>query len=781
MKKTTPPPASFKWDLAVFFVFAGLVALFYRQVLFGDSTFVFVDASRFFYPMWKWGAGVWGQGIIPLWNPDAQFGTPYLADPQTACAYPPLVLLYLFFSATWAFSLLIILHHLWALCGFWFLARGQGFSGKSSFLGALIFGFSLHLICSSWTPVALMTISWIPWVFWAGEKVFQEGKRGFLWLSLAWAMQLAAGYPVLTYLTGLAVGLHFTWKSWWQALPLRPDFMGKAHGKGGKASGDSAKLRANAHRSLGVGGPIGKGLFNVLGSRKVAVVSLRWLVPFGLAVLVAAAYNLAWGLSFVELFRLSNYEQGANHFQDLHWRDLATALAPFYRGHPLEANYHGPHYWVATYFIGLPALCLMAWGAFSFIYRKTSWGLLPVLLVLSCGGLGVAEALRAIVPGYTLVIHSGYWISLLALWAALLSTETLDVFTAPNPARRRSLSWMVICLLVYGVSIGLQAPSLLPFALSLLLLLSTVFFNAPLVRWGLVVLSLVLSLGPAASSINILLNKSYYDEKPKIMALLPKEGRLFFSPALMERSRVLEGSAMAQAYENAKQSLYPNWPLAFGREEAPFYNTLQLRSSAAWTLQKPYLYSANQPRKQLDFLGVRYLFGKSSLTNLKPITNPGGQVELYENPSAFPKWYSVQKASSCQTDVVLFLRDKAGTMDYAKECQVEDDSKVGSYQTRQVTFSNANPDQVIIKAVGTGKALIVSSETGYPGWKARVDSKEKPVETINCSFRGVVLGEGETQAVLSYEPASFRLGLFACLLVFGFWLGLFLKSLYSKK
>lgn len=166
-------------DLAALLVFSCLIALFYWRVIFGHSIFVFVDASRFFYPLWKWGAGVLAQGIIPLWNPDAQFGTPYFADPQMAYAYPPVPLLYSFFSPVNAFASLIILHHLWALVGFWFFARGEGFSAKVSFLGSLAFGFSLHLVCSSWTPVALMTISWLPWVFFAGGKVFRMERGGF--------------------------------------------------------------------------------------------------------------------------------------------------------------------------------------------------------------------------------------------------------------------------------------------------------------------------------------------------------------------------------------------------------------------------------------------------------------------------------------------------------------------------------------------------------------------------------------------------------------------------
>ncbi len=49
-----------------------------------------------------------------------------------------------------------------------------------------------------------------------GKMLPEEEKGGLLFLSLAWAMQLAAGYPVLTYLTVMAVGIHFCWKTFFQ-------------------------------------------------------------------------------------------------------------------------------------------------------------------------------------------------------------------------------------------------------------------------------------------------------------------------------------------------------------------------------------------------------------------------------------------------------------------------------------------------------------------------------------------------------------------------------------
>src|SRR5262245_35291604 len=75
--------------------FVGLLCFFHWRILFQGQVPVALDSSRFFFPVWKWGWEVFRQGHLPLWNPDAQFGVPYLADPQTACAYPPLWLLYL--------------------------------------------------------------------------------------------------------------------------------------------------------------------------------------------------------------------------------------------------------------------------------------------------------------------------------------------------------------------------------------------------------------------------------------------------------------------------------------------------------------------------------------------------------------------------------------------------------------------------------------------------------------------------------------------------------------
>ena len=710
-----------------------LIILFYWRVIFGHSIFVFVDASRFFYPLWKWGSDVLKQGWIPLWNPDAQFGTPFLADPQMAYAYPPVPLLYSMLSPLNAFAALTILHHFWTLLGFWVFARHQGFSGKASFLGSLVFGFSLHVVCSSWTPVALMTISWIPWIFFAVEKIFRGEKNGFLYLSFAWAMQFAAGYPILTYLTTLAVFLEFVWK-----LAKQPKDHMEWFGR-----------RAGVLLAAG---------------------------------LVALAYNLVWGLPFMELFKLSNYENGASRFQDLGWLDFGTLISPFDQGHPLLPGYHGPHYWVSTYFVGLPALCLLLWGSIRLAYKRTSWGIFLLVLVLSLGVLGLDRFLRAFFPGYSLVIHSGYWLAFLVFWTAWLAMESVEDFAKKALSLENRLLWAGIVFWVFLaallLSYFLQAPlSKIAFGFSFGLALVSTFFPNPNFRWSFLVLALAISLGSAAHSVNILLDRSYYEKPSSTSALLTKPGRLFFTPPLLKEAMVLQGDNMEQAYGGAKEKMYPNWPLEFWKEEAPIYNTLQLKNSFRWTFDA-FQYSIRHSRKVLDYLGVRYVFGKNGFRDFKEI-NPGGLVEISENPTPLPKWYSVAEAQYCANFDDDSLRVEEANMDYRKQCEISDCSKLGRYQLRAVEYASCGPDHVEIKAEGIGKALIVSSETAFPGWTARINGQVRRVETINHSFRGVILNDGETRASFSFEPVTFRLGLFFSLLVLGLWVALGLKRTWE--
>jgi hypothetical protein len=202
------------------------------------------------------------------------------------------------------------------------------------------------------------------------------------------------------------------------------------------------------------------------------------------------------------------------------------------------------------------------------------------------------------------------------------------------------------------------------------------------------------------------------------------------------------------------------------------YNTLQLDDSFVWTYQV-FQQSLNQSRKALNFLGIRYVFGPSHFGDLKEIAQPPGAVKVFENLNSMPRWFSLSQAVAAgATTGEDFIKADQNHFDFARMGFAENISSVGNYQNRKVTELNRTPNSVQFSALGKGGALIASSETEGPGWKVWVDGKEKPVEKMNHTFRGVVLKDGEEKVVFKYEPLSFRLGLFCSLLICGLWLGL---------
>jgi Bacterial membrane protein YfhO len=377
-------------------------------------------------------------------------------------------------------------------------------------------------------------------------------------------------------------------------------------------------------------------------------------------------------------------------------------------------------------------------------------------------------------PGYYLVIHSGFWISLVVFWAAWMAMEPLEGILAPEAFPGKRFSWIASSGLVYGAAWLLARPFFpRAFWISLGLLAAVPAVRSGWARWGLLAAALGFSLGFPASSLNILLNRSYYDHPPLALERMTDPGRLFFTPPLLASSVRLQGASMAEAYEDAKQWVYPNWPLAYGREEVPVYNTLQSRELFAWTFDA-FRLSKDYSRKVLDYLGIRYLFGKNEFRNFRKITAAGSPADIAENPHPMPKWFSVEKAvpAGISQEADFESAEKSG-MDYSKECFIADPAKAGNYLPRKVEEEAPWPTRLFLDAQGKGRALLASSESYDPGWKAWAwdgSSRRKlAVEKVNDAFRGVVLRPGETRVEFLYEPAAFRLGLFISLVVCALW------------
>jgi hypothetical protein len=242
-------------------------------------------------------------------------------------------------------------------------------------------------------------------------------------------------------------------------------------------------------------------------------------------------------------------------------------------------------------------------------------------------------------------------------------------------------------------------------------------------------------------------------------------GRLYQSPQWVDSFQTVSGKSVVDVYEKQMEALIPNLPLAFGREEISFANPLFLKS-----FEETYLYAGKREeggrRGLLDYFGARYVLGNGVLA---------------ENKSVFPKWFSVQRALGLQVMGNTMIPAIAQADNLAQKCIVTDGTLAGTYGSRKVTETFRSPSGVALEAKGEGKALLVSSETAYPGWKAHINGTAQEWSLVNGGFRGIELKEGEEVVVWNYRPTSFKLGCFLSLLACGLWLGMFLNLGWKKR
>jgi hypothetical protein len=409
------------------------------------------------------------------------------------------------------------------------------------------------------------------------------------------------------------------------------------------------------------------------------------------------------------------------------------------------------------------------------LYPLVAWMGFGLVGILTMGEtLGLGGWLKGLLPGYSLVIRSGFWLGLFIFGVAWLGAVAFDRQGAREDRGTKDLFiWVFSVLGVFGVSYWLGAPQEPVYFLVAAFLM---MFSAPLSplkspwRQAAWICALGSSLIPPAVSVNILLDRSYYDHRPALVSRMPEQGRIFFTPTYMKDAFRLQGADYRDAYGKAKERFYPNWPLAEGCSEIPFYNTFQLSTARPFT-REAFGYSESHTQAILDYLDIRYLLGVSRLRGLRTISPAGEADWAYENPIANTKWFSVREAKMASRLVEDDFKKAAyENWRYDKTCTLENPNLVGTYYPRPVRVISSYCQGVELEATGKGKALLVSSEAAYPGWKAFVDGKEKTVLSVNHVFRGVVLEEGECQVVMVFEPETWRLGFFMALLVCGIWM-----------
>ena len=86
-----------------------------------------------------------------------------------------------------------------------------------------------------------------------------------------------------------------------------------------------------------------------------------------------------------------------------------------------------------------------------------------------------------------------------------------------------------------------------------------------------------------------------------------------------------------------------------------------------------------------------------------------------------------------------------------------------------------------VKTQSSGPAVLVVSQTYYPGWKATLDGTPAELLRVDGTLTGVAVPAGAHEVRMVFQPASFRTGLAVSLISMGILLALIATGLRSQR
>jgi hypothetical protein len=177
----------------------------------------------------------------------------------------------------------------------------------------------------------------------------------------------------------------------------------------------------------------------------------------------------------------------------------------------------------------------------------------------------------------------------------------------------------------------------------------------------------------------------------------------------------------------------------------------------------------------LDLLGVRWLLSEHAISDPRypavQVRQPddrgrGGGVLLYENLDPTPPAFLVGCAQQV-SDVWAALDGLQPRQQVLTEVAVDVPSCTDGAGVGTAALTRLSESEIHIQATARSPAMLVQTDTHYPGWVAEIDGEVVPIHRVNLMFRGIVLTEGEHTVVLRYEPPRIRLALWLALAAAG--------------
>ncbi len=675
------------------------------------------DLYAYFFPRFVHVGRSLTGGELPLWNPWELCGVPFLASGQTGALNPLVALVFGVLPAGPALAFHLVLHFFLCAALLYALARALGLGSAGASLAAVVWTFSPALTHSVYHPNRIAGLVWMPVVFWLGLRASERGGgRWAALLAVALALEMCGGYPEFALDTALLLG-----------LALLAGL--------GMPNGWDARRVGRGLAWLGVAGALGivvAGLqvlptLEMVGESAREVTAARARLSPGLRAL-PTLFGLRSDLGLVQLGMIPAFYVGA--------APLVLAFVGAVLGPP----------GVRLPFLAGTMACILGVVAFDWLrllpfYRATRfplpWALILPFFPAMLAGAGV-EALAVRSKGTSR-----------ALAPALLVTAFALVLVFGNTTSRIFATLAVVpAALVIGraARVGIAASAVVALTVGELIVASPFRTAAdpfpPL---------------PHGATTQALLQAMRAEPAP-VRFLGPEEA--LRGVAMLEQVDAvtgLEESAMPRRLRR----IVEHFGIHVGLPHMPIRLDALARS-------KPLL----------DLLGVAYVTGPRRWAGalegagLTPLLAPtDGSDGLWRNRAAAPRSFLVRRVRVVDDADAAFAAVSAPDFRPLDEAIVETalDADLGGGpilpgETARVL--RVTPTEVVVAVQASSPALLVVTDTHYPGWRARVGNAAAPLLRVDFAFRGVVVPPGPNEVAFEYAPASVAWG--AALSALGF-------------
>jgi hypothetical protein len=750
-----PIVSSFRETLAFLLVLSGCVTAFFHESLIGGKVLspadvLFVSASFHggpsedyepanrllmdpvlqFQPWLEFNRRMIRSGRLPLWNSHAGCGVPHLANGQCA-VFDPFHLIAYLGPTPRAYAWIAAGRLFTAGLGMFLLARcwGLGFWGR--WFAGLVYPFCGFLIVWLLFPVTSVAI-WMPWLFLAGERVFQvPGPRSAGVLAIVTALVLLGGHIQTSAHVLLAGGSYFGWR-WWA---WRGDGLGMRRVGLAWAAGTMLGIALAAVQIVPLAAYLAKS--PVWGNRerdKAAwwtVVPPRWLDAVCTAIPYAYGSQRRGHPNLARALGVHNLNESAGGFAGL---AAACWLAPL----AIAARRRSPRVAFLAVMVAIGAL-----GAFRLPPVDNLMRAIPVLDVVDnrrlalwvafgltvLGGIGLdhlGESSRlargwialwivgAIGLGSSALVIAGFEPSLRARAVAHYEKAAVSTPGADPAAYRRRAERQVLRVIEMIPRVHGLGAAELGLLCALAIRVRRTGRSPGWMPPALLGLTLV-ELGLFGYGLNPAIAPRWHEYEPPVIARL-------------RRGLPPEGRSVGLGAE-----LPPNVLMRFGLADPRNYDSVELASSLEWF---DLIFETRGP----DRTSRRDVTWESAIRGLDRLRESGVGAIVAAHP---PPEGAFERVENLGCVWIAWLEARPW-------------AEAGS-SAAEVAWSR-EPGRAIIRLRSPAPERITVRETWDPGWTARLDGRPVAIEHGPGPFFSVRSPEGEHRVLLDYDPAEVRVG-----------------------